>query len=139
MSIVASLAMLFVLVWIYEKLEERRAPFLEEERLQNQEKQETESAKRALTDFLDAWQNGDAELAQQFLSENAVVQAEHGVFALEERFASYRIISVEKIAANEFRAHIERQTEKRLPAQIEIVGILKLLDFYSIDSLEPAG
>lgn len=83
-------------------------------------------------------EQGNSKLALRFLTENAVVQEEEGVFSLTERILGHRIIQLDQVGASEFRAQVEIENEDLLP-QVRLMRILKILDTYYIDSINIAG
>lgn len=137
-AIVAVVAGQLVLAWQYYRLEEKRLPLIEQQLAEQKEEIERQSAKTTITSFLNALEEGNSKLALRFLTENAVVQEEQGVFSLKERILGYEIVKLEQVGANEFRAQVKIE-EQALPPQVQLLRVLKVLDTYYIDSLEIAG
>ena len=100
---------------------------------------ERQAAKESVVLFLDAWKEGDAVLAQRYLTENAVLQEQGGMFSLQQGFSDYAIVKIEKLEKGGFRAQVEKQTEQGLPKQVEVLLVRKILDAYYVDSVEIAG
>ena len=138
-AIIAVVIGQMVLAWQYYRLEEKRLPLIEQQLAEQREELDRQGARTAVVSFLDAWQQGNNELAIRFLTENTVLQEEQGVFSLEERFVSYQIVKLERTGPGEFRAQVEKQQTEGLPAQTEILRVVKILDSYYIDSVEIAG
>tara|TARA_Y100000310_G_scaffold305147_1_gene344993 strand:+ start:198 stop:656 length:459 start_codon:yes stop_codon:yes gene_type:complete len=128
-----------VLAWQYYRLEEKRLPLIEQQLAEQREELDRQGARKAVVSFLDAWQQGNKELAMRFLTENTVLQEEQGIFSLEKQFANYQIVKLERTGHGEFRAQVEKQQAEGLPGQTEILRVVKILDSYYIDSLEIAG
>lgn len=126
------------LSWQYYRLEEKRLPLIERQLAEQREEIERQSAKTTVVSFLNALEQGNSKFALRFLTENAVVQEEEGIFSLTERIFGHRIIQLDKVNAGEFRAQVEIENEALLP-QIQLMRVLKILDTYYIDSLEIAG
>ena len=128
-----------VLAWQYYRLEEKRLPLIEQQLAEQREEIERQSAKRAITFFLNALEEGNSKLALRFLTENAVVQEEQGSFSYKDTIFDYRIIELDEIKTGEFRAQVEIKEVEVLPYQIYLLRVLKVLDTYYIDSFERAG
>lgn len=128
-----------VLAWQYYRLEEKRLPLIEQQLAEQREEIERQSAKRAITFFLNALEEGNSKLALRFLTENAVVQEEQGSFSYKDTIFDYRIIELNEIKTGEFRAQVEINEVEALPYQIYLLRVLKVLDTYYIDSFERAG
>ena len=137
-AIIVVVAGQLVLAWQYYRLEEKRLPLIEQQLAEQKGEIERQSAKRTITSFLNALEEGNPKIALRFLTENAVVQEEQGIFSLQERILDYKIIKLEQLGANEFRAQVEIENEALLP-QVQLLRVLKILDTYYIDSLEIAG
>jgi len=137
-AIVAVVIGQLVLAWQYYRLEEKRLPLIEQQLAEQKGEIERQAAKRTITSFLNALEEGNSKLALRFLTENAVVQEEQGVFSLQERIFGYEIVKLEQVGANEFRAQVKIEDEALLP-QVRLLRVLKVLDTYYIDSLEIAG
>ncbi|MDP2734728.1 MAG: hypothetical protein Q8P12_00815, partial [bacterium] len=106
---------------------------------EQKEEIERQGARKALTSFLDAFEEGNAKLAIRFLTENAVWQEEQGIFSFKEGIEDYRVQALEEQGVNEFRAEVEIQAAEALPFQLHFLRVLKVLDAYYIDSFAPAG
>ena len=128
-----------VLAWQYYRLEEKRLPLIEQQLAEQREEIERQSAKRTITSFLNALEEGNSKLALRFLTENAVVQEEQGSFSYKDTIFDYRIIELDEIKTGEFRAQVEIKEVEVLPYQIYLLRVLKVLDTYYIDSFERAG
>ena len=137
-AIIAVVIGQLVLSWQYYRLEEKRLPLIERQLAEQREEIERQYAKETIVSFLDALEQGNSKLALRFLTENAVVQEEEGVFSLTERIFGHRIIQLDQVGAGEFRAQVEIENEALLP-QIRLMRILKILDTYYIDSITIAG
>jgi len=137
-AIVAVVIGQLVLAWQYYRLEEKRLPLIEQQLAEQKEEIERQSAKKTITSFLNALEEGNSKLALRFLTENAVVQEEEGDFSLTERIFGHRIIQLDQVGASEFRAQVEIEDEALLP-QVRLLRVLKILDTYYIDSVEIAG
>lgn len=137
-AIIAVVAGQLVLAWQYYRLEEKRLPLIEQQLVEQKEEIEKQSAKDALASFLSALEEGNEKLALRFLTENAVVQEEQGMFSLEEKILGYNIIRLEQISLNSFRAQVEIENGALLP-EVRLVYVLKILDTYYIDSIAVAG
>lgn len=138
-AIIVVVAGQIVLAWQYYRLEEKRLPLIEQELAEQREEIERQGARKAIVFFLDARQEGNANLALRFLTENAVLQVEQEDLVLEQGFLSYEIKKLEKIGPNEFRAQVLIQKAEGLPENLEILRLVKILDSYYIDSLDMAG
>jgi hypothetical protein len=138
-AIIAVVAVQLALSWQYYRLEEKRLPLIEQQLAQQQEELEKQKAKEAIEAFLNAWAQGNQDLAMRFLTENAVVQLEQEGFLLTTRFFAYNIVKIEKIQQGAFRVQVEKRQAEGLPLHIEILRAVKILDSYYIDSLEIAG
>ncbi|MDA1337389.1 MAG: hypothetical protein O3C23_01350 [bacterium] len=138
-AIVAVVLVQMALAWQYYRLEEKRIPQIEQELAKQKEERQQDNARATLTSFLDAWQQGNAALAERYLTENAVLQEQQGIFFLDQGFSSYQIVKLEKLENDEFRVQVEKQTQQGLPPRVEILRVLKILDSYYIDSIEIAG
>lgn len=138
-AIIAVVAGQMVLAWQYYRLEEERIPQLEQELKEQRSQIERDSAKKSLTSFLDALQEGNEKLASRFLTENAIVQEEQGVFSLDDFVQDYSVQELQEIGINEFRALVEIQRAQALPFQVYLLRVLKVLDTYYIDSFQRAG
>jgi len=137
-AIVAVVIGQLVLAWQYYRLEEKRLPLIERQLAEQKQEIERQSAKQIIISFLNALEKGNSKIALRFLTENAVVQEEQGVFSLQERILDYKIIKLDQVSASEFRAQIEVKDEALLP-QVRLLRVIKVLDTYYIDSLEIAG
>ena len=137
-AIVAVVIGQLVLSWQYYRLEEKRLPLIEQQLAEQKQEIERQSAKRTITSFLNALEEGNAKLALRFLTENAVVQEQQGAFSLQERILGYKIIKLDQVDSSEFRAQVEIEGEALLP-QVWLLRVLKILDTYYIDSLAIAG
>jgi hypothetical protein len=138
-AIVAVVVGQFVLAWQYYRLEEQRLPLLEQALEEQKEEIERQGARKALTSFLDAFEEGNAKLAARFLTENAVWQEEQEMFSLERGIEDYRVREMNVNGINEFRAIVEIQDAEALPFKVHLLRVLKVLDAYYIDSFAPAG
>lgn len=138
-AIIAVVAGQLILAWQYYRLEEQRLPLLEQQLQEQKEELERQGARKTLTSFLDALQEGNAKLASRFLTENAILQEEQGVFSLTESVEDYRVEELELAGINEFRAEVRIQEATALPFQVRLLRVLKVLDAYYIDSFAPAG
>ena len=138
-AVIAVAASQFVLPWQYYRLEEKRLPVIEQQLAEQRQEMERQAAKEAVVLFLDAWKEGDAVLAQRYLTENAVLQEQGGMFSLQQGFSDYAIVKIEKLEKGGFRAQVEKQTEQGLPKQVEVLLVRKILDAYYVDSVEIAG
>tara|TARA_Y100000310_G_scaffold305844_1_gene346452 strand:+ start:526 stop:993 length:468 start_codon:yes stop_codon:yes gene_type:complete len=128
-----------VLAWQYYRLEEKRLPLIEQQLAEQKEELERKGAREALTSFLDTLEQGKADAARRFLTENSVLEEEQGVFSLQEGIQSYKIVQLEKMGTGEFRAQVEIERAAQPFPQVEILRLLKILDSYFIDSVEIAG
>lgn len=128
-----------ILAWQYYRLEAKRLPKIEQELVLQRADLEKESAKKAVTSFLNAWQQGNVALATKFLTENGVYQEGQGSFSLGDMFSSYKIISIESTGNNDFRVQAETYEQEGLPPVVRIMRSLKILDSYYIDSVVTAG
>ncbi|MCH7828858.1 hypothetical protein IH982_03315 [Patescibacteria group bacterium] len=137
-AIIAVVAGQLVLAWQYYRLEEKRLPLIEQQLAEQKEEIERQSAKTTITSFLNALEEGNSKLALRFLTENAVVQEQQGVFSLKERILGYKVVKLEQVGTNEFRAQVEIENAALLP-QVRLLRVLKVLDTYYIDSVEIAG
>lgn len=137
-AIVAVVIGQLVLAWQYYRLEEKRLPLIEQQLAEQKQEIERQSAKKTITSFLNALEEGNSKLALRFLTENAVVQEEQGSFSLQERILGYKIVKLEQVGASEFRAQVEVEDEALFP-QVRLLRVLKVLDTYYIDSVEIAG
>ena len=137
-AIVAVVIGQLVLSWQYYRLEEKRLPLIEQQLAEQKRETERQSAKRTITSFLNALEEGNSKLALRFLTENAVVQEQQGAFSLQERILGYKIIKLDQVDSSEFRAQVEIEGEALLP-QVWLLRVLKILDTYYIDSLAIAG
>ena len=137
-AIIAVVIGQLVLSWQYYRLEEKRLPLIERQLAEQREEIERQSAKTTIVSFLNALEQGNSKLALRFLTENAVVQEEEGIFSLTERIFGHRIIQLDQVSVGEFRAQVEIENEALLP-QIRLMRILKILDTYYIDSINIAG
>jgi hypothetical protein len=138
-AIIAVVVGQLVLAWQYYRLEEKRLPIIEGQLAEQREELERSSAKETLVSFLDAWQEESENLARRFLTENSVLQEEEEAFSLKQGIFRYKILQLEKVGGNEYRAQVEIQTSEELLPQVEILRLLKILDSYFVDSLEIAG
>ncbi|MBI4138369.1 MAG: hypothetical protein HY482_02105 [Candidatus Wildermuthbacteria bacterium] len=139
LAIIAVVIGQVVLAWQYYRLEEKRLPKIEQELKEQARHLEKESARKAVTSFLDAWIQDNAALATRFLTENAVFQQEQGAFSLGTELSSYKVLSLDLAGQGEFRAQIELYEQEGLPPQTQVLRVLKILDLYYIDSVEMAG
>ena len=137
-AIIAVVLGQLVLAWQYYRLEEKRLPLIEQQLAEQKEEIERQSAKKTITSFLNALEEGNSKLALRFLTENAVVQEQQGVFSLKERILGYKVVKLEQVGTNEFRAQVEIENAALLP-QVRLLRVLKVLDTYYIDSVEIAG
>lgn len=137
-AIIVVVAGQLVLAWQYYRLEEKRLPLIEQQLAEQKEEIERQSAKTTITSFLNALEEGNSKLALRFLTENAVVQEQQGVFSLKERILGYKVVKLEQVGTNEFRAQVEIENAALLP-QVRLLRVLKVLDTYYIDSVEIAG
>lgn len=128
-----------ILAWQYYRLEENRLPLIEQQITEQKEEFERKEAKETLFSFLDALEQGEANIAQRFLTENSVLQEEQGVFSLEQKILDYKLISLTKLKEGEFRANVQIERENQFLPQIETLLLLKILDTYFVDSVEIAG
>ena len=137
-AIVAVVIGQLVLSWQYYRLEEKRLPLIEQQLAEQKRETERQSAKRTITSFLNALEEGNSKLALRFLTENAVVQEQQGAFSLQERILGYKIIKLDQVDSSEFRAQVEIEGEA-LIHQVWLLRVIKILDTYYIDSLAIAG
>ena len=138
-AIIAVVAGQIVLAWQYYRLEEQRLPLIEQQIAEQREESERKEARETLVSFLDTLQEGRGGTAKRFLTENAVFQEEQGVFSLEQGIQGYKVIALEKMGTGKFRAQVETERAEQVFPQIEIFGLVKILDSYFIDSIEVAG
>ena len=152
-AIVAVVIGQLVLSWQYYRLEEKRLPLIEQQLVEQKEEIERQSAKKTITSFLNALEEGNSKLALRFLTENAMVQKglapwiseikyekeEQGVFSLKDRILDYKIVKLEQVGTRKFRAQVEIERAEHILPQVEIFYLLKILDSYYIDSVEIAG
>jgi len=138
-AIIAVVAGQLALAWQYYRLEEQRLPRLEAELAQQRDEIERQGARKSLTAFLDALYADNTELASKYLTENALLQEEQGFFSLSYPVYDYRIVQLDEIGVNEFRAQVQAQEAVSLPFEVFFLRVLKILDTYYIDSFEGAG
>ncbi|MDP4007032.1 MAG: hypothetical protein Q8P55_00340 [bacterium] len=137
-AILAVVAGQLVLAWQYYRLEENRLPLIEQQLAEQRQEIERQAAKKSLVSFLDALEQGNANLAIRFLTENAFLQEEQGTFSLKEPISSYKIVELQQVGASEFRAQVDIEKQAP-PSQLHLLRVLKVLDTYYIDSFEMAG
>jgi hypothetical protein len=135
-AIFTAMAGLVLLGWQYRQLEEKRLPALEKE-IQRQEIERT-SAQNALERFMSARLNKREAQAALYLTENAAEQERLKEFTLLDDYDSFKILSSEKLAEEEYRFVLEIRT-KSVGTFVEIVTVMKILDNYYINSIQLAG
>ena len=116
-----------ILGWQYRRLEKERIPALEQEI-------EQRDVKDALDSFMQLRIQGKEDQFLRHLTERVVERAE-----LISKIESYEIVSVEKMAEDEYRFAVRIYQEGELTDFIEVIKLIKIIDRYYVDSIELAG
>jgi len=121
-----------ILGWQYRQIESEKIPALEE-------KIEKRSVEDVLDKFMRARINQDEAMAQRYLTEGSMEQKEQEEFLLIDKFESYEILKTEKLNQDNYRYIIKIYEEDGFNDFIEVIGLIKILDRYYIDSVQIAG
>lgn len=128
-----------ILVWQYNRLEKERLQKLEEEFAAQKQEFQEQMAEDVLTAFLDARIAREEQKALRYVTEQAMQQHAEGAFVLLGEFTDYEIQRKEKLDETTFRFYILLTGENKLPPQVEILRVTKILGEYYIDSVELGG
>lgn len=137
-ALLAATVGLLLLGWQYRQLEEKRLPALEKEMQRQSEEIERRSAQNALERFMSARLNKREAQAALYLTENAAEQERLKEFTLLDDYDSFKILSSEKLAEEEYRFVLEIRT-KSVGTFVEIITVMKILGNYYINSIQLAG
>ncbi|MFC1663596.1 hypothetical protein ACFL0A_00485 [Patescibacteria group bacterium] len=128
-----------ILVWQYQRLEEKRIPLIEEKIEKQQEEMEQKSAKDALDKFISARIDKNEDQANFCLTEGAMDQKMQNEFILVNNFKSYEILKTEKLKEGRFQFLIKLYEKGEMGEIVEVIILTKIIDQYYVDSIEMAG
>lgn len=121
-----------ILGWQYRRIEKEQIPALEE-------KIEQKSVELVLEKFMRSRIEKNEIEAMFYLTEGAMEQKNKGEFSLLDNFASFQVISSEKIDEDSYRYAVKIFENGGLNSFVEVVSLIKILDQYYIDSVQIAG
>lgn len=125
-----------LLAWQYQRLEKGRLAEIEQKLEEQERTMEERAAQEVLEKFLEARMTGDEQGASRYVTEEAALQREQGLF---EFFGvqDYKIQNKEKLGEGVFQFQVEI-TRDRLK-QLELIELRKIADEYYVNSVQLAG
>lgn len=125
-----------LLAWEYQRLEKGRLAEIEQ-KLEEQERTfEERAAEEVLEKFLEARAAGDDQRALRYVTEEAMLQRQQGLFEFYG-VRDYKILKKEKLQEGIFRFQVEITRDGL--KQIELIELRKISDEYYVNSVQPAG
>lgn len=125
-----------LLAWQYQRLEKGRLADLEQKVQEQQKTMEERDAQGVLEKFLDARTAGDEQRAARYVTEEAMLQRQQGLF---EFFGvqDYKVMKKEKLEEGTFRFQVEIARDHS--KQIELIELQKISGEYYVKSVQLAG
>ncbi len=125
-----------LLAWQYQRLEKGRLADLEQKVQEHQQTMEERDAQGVLEKFLEARVMGDEQRAFRYITEEAALQRQQGLFEFSGA-QDYKILKKEKLQEGIFRFQVEIKRDSL--KQIEIIVLQKISGEYYVNSVQLAG